>query len=208
MPLHSLGFPVLEPFHIRTGLDEELHLHLLKFTRAENEIPRRDFVSESFSDLRNSKRNFLPRGLLNIQEVHVRSLRSFRPQINNCRGVFHRTHERLEHEIEQTRCTQRSLHSTRGALSVGSSGRALDLGIVSAKSFFAVAAIDKRIDKPADVTARFPHPWMHQDCRIQAFDVVALTDHRVPPSILKISLQLDAERTVIPHGTGSTVDLG
>ena len=39
-----------------TRLDEELHLHLLKFTHAEDELARDDFVAEGLSDLGNAKR--------------------------------------------------------------------------------------------------------------------------------------------------------
>ena len=72
MPFHARGFPLLEPLHVRAGLDEELHLHLLELTRAENEIPRRDLVAERLADLRDAERHFLARGLLHVQEIHVR----------------------------------------------------------------------------------------------------------------------------------------
>src|SRR5687768_15900121 len=86
MPLHSLFFPVLEPFLVGAGLDEELHLHLLELTRPENEIPRSDLVPESLADLRDAERNSLACGLLDVQEVHVSALRRFGTQIDRRRA--------------------------------------------------------------------------------------------------------------------------
>ena len=60
---------------------------------------------------------------------------------------------------------------------------------------------------PRDVTARLPDARMHEDRRVEPLDVVARADHRRPPALLAVLLQLDAERTVVPHGTGAAVDL-
>jgi hypothetical protein len=49
---------------------------------------------------------------------------------------------------------------------------------------------------------------MHEDRRIEPLDVVAHADHRVPPAVLEILLELDAEGAVVPHRAGSAVDLG
>ena len=62
--------------------------------------------------------------------------------------------------------------------------------------------------KPRDVTARFPDPRMHEDRRVEALDVIARAHHRVPPAILEVLLELDAERAVVPHRPGAAVDLG
>src|SRR5438128_374819 len=59
MPLNPPGFPLLEPIHVGSRFDEVLHFHLLKFASAENKVPRRNFVSKGFADLRDSKRDFL-----------------------------------------------------------------------------------------------------------------------------------------------------
>src|SRR5690349_23153022 len=86
MPLHSLLFPVLEPLHVRARLDEELHLHLLELTCAENEISGRDLVAERFADLRDSKRDLLSCRLLDVEEIDVNPLRGLRPQVDDgCR---------------------------------------------------------------------------------------------------------------------------
>ena len=103
---------------------------------------------------------------------------------------------------------ERALHAARRALRVGRAGRALDLRIVGAKALLAVAAIDERIGEPGDVTARLPDARVHQDRGVEPLDVVARAHHRVPPAVLEVLLQLDAERTVVPHGPGAAVDLG
>src|SRR5687768_12150971 len=51
VPLDADLFPLLEPLHVRAGLHEKLHFHLLKLAGAKNEIPRRDLVAEGLSDL-------------------------------------------------------------------------------------------------------------------------------------------------------------
>src|SRR5438045_6859221 len=48
---------------------------------------------------------------------------------------------------------------------------------------------------------------MHENRGVEPLDVVALSDHRAPPSVLQIALELDAERAVIPDGSGAAVDL-
>ena len=85
--------------------------------------------------------------------------------------------------------------------------RALDLRIVGAEALLAVLAIDERIGEAGDVAARLPHARMHQDRRVEPLDVVARANHRMPPAVLDVLLELDAERAVVPHGSGAAVDL-
>src|SRR5258708_6171042 len=66
MPLHTRLLPFLIPFKISSRLYEILHLHLLKFTHAENKLACNNFIPECFARLRNTKRNFHPSGLLHI----------------------------------------------------------------------------------------------------------------------------------------------
>src|SRR5690349_550576 len=69
MPLHSFFFPEFIPLHFFAWLDEELHFHLFKFTHAEYKLARNDFISECFSNLGDTKRNFHSSRFLNVQEV-------------------------------------------------------------------------------------------------------------------------------------------
>ncbi len=82
------------------GVHEELHLHLLEFARAEDEVPGGDLVAERLADLGDAERHLLPRRLLDVEEVHIDALRRLRPQVHHRRAVLHRPHERLEHEVE------------------------------------------------------------------------------------------------------------
>ena len=82
------------------------------------------------------------------------------------------------------------------------------LELVGAKALLAGPAVDERIDEAGDVTARLPRPRMHEDRRVEPLDVVARAHHRRPPAVLEVLLQLDAERTVVPHRAGAAVDLG
>src|SRR5205823_5910276 len=60
---------------------------------------------------------------------------------------------------------------------------------------------------PRHVTRRFPSLRVHQDRRVEAFDVLAIVDHRAPPALLDVFLQLDAQRPVVPHRAEAAVDL-
>src|SRR5437867_1931665 len=100
VPVHALLLPVIEPLHVGARLDEELHLHLLELACAEDEVSRRYLVTKRLSNLRDAEWHFLPRRLLNVEEVDVNALRGLGTKIDNGRRVFDRSHEGLEHEIE------------------------------------------------------------------------------------------------------------
>src|SRR3954468_4417071 len=208
VPRHALLFPVVEPLHVGARLDEELHLHLLEFTSSEDEVAGRDLVAERLSDLGNAEWHLLPHRLLDVQEVDVDTLRRFRTQKDLRRRVFYGSHEGAEHEIEETRLGERPLHAACGTLSIWRSGCAFDSRVVGAEALLAIAAIDERVRESGDVTARNPDLTMHQDRGVDPLDVLARAHHRVPPAVLEILLQLDAERAVIPDGSRAAVDLG
>src|SRR5437762_7400976 len=99
MPVHALLFPVLEPFHVGAGLDEELHLHLLELARAKYEIARSDLVAESLADLRDAERNLLPRRLLDVEKIHVDALRRLRPQIDRKSTRLNSSHRCISYAV-------------------------------------------------------------------------------------------------------------
>src|SRR5690554_1162700 len=82
MPFISFFFPVFVPFQLFSRTHKILHFHLFELSHSENKLTRNDFVTESLSDLSNSKRDFHSSCLLNIQEVYKNTLGSFRTQIN------------------------------------------------------------------------------------------------------------------------------
>src|SRR5690554_5999535 len=67
--IHAKGFepvcteipPVLKPFQIRSRFAEKFQFHLFELSCSESEIARRNFVSEGFSDLTDSKGNLFSR---------------------------------------------------------------------------------------------------------------------------------------------------
>ena len=61
-PVPAEASPVLEPLHIRSGLAEEFHLHLLELQRAEDEVSGSDLVTEALAYLADAERNFAAAG--------------------------------------------------------------------------------------------------------------------------------------------------
>src|ERR1700744_2016521 len=57
VPLQAGLLPVLKPFFLRTRANKELHLHLLKLAHTDNELACNNLVPESFTDLRDTKRD-------------------------------------------------------------------------------------------------------------------------------------------------------
>src|SRR5882724_12863323 len=68
-------------------------------------------------------------------------------------------------------------------------------------------AIDHRVSKGIDVTARFQHRRMGQDRAVQSDDVVALPHHHLPPILFKIIFEFDSKWPVIPHPVESAINL-
>src|SRR5207245_8080457 len=94
------------------------------------------------------------------------------------------------------------------ALRGGLPGRALDARIVGAEAILAMLAVDQRVGEPRHVPRGFPNLRVHEDRRVETFDVLALVDHRTPPALLDVLLELDAQRPVVPHRAKPAVDLG
>src|SRR6185312_15856653 len=51
------------------------------------------------------------------------------------------------------------------------------------------------------------HHRVHEDRAVDADDVLAIAHHRLPPRVLDVALELDAERTVIPGAVEPAVEL-
>lgn len=67
VPVPALLEPVLVPFLVGAGLDEELHLHLLEFAGAEDEVARRDLVAEALAGLADAKGGFLRAAFMTLR---------------------------------------------------------------------------------------------------------------------------------------------
>ena len=100
VPCHARLFPLLKPLQLGAGGDEELHLHLLKFTHAENELSCHYLVAERLSYLRNTERNLHTTSLLHIQVVDKNTLSRLWAKIDLVRSIAHRAHLGREHQVE------------------------------------------------------------------------------------------------------------
>ena len=92
----------MNELHGLIGLDKELQLHLLEFTRAEGKVLGRHFVAEGFADLGNTEGNLHTRRVADILELGKDRLCRLRTQIGNIilRGC--RPDVGLEHQVEGT----------------------------------------------------------------------------------------------------------
>ena len=81
------------------------------------------------------------------------------------------------------------------------------LQVVGPESLVTGQALGQRIAEHPDVAGGHPHRAGQDDRGVEADDVVAPGDHRPPPLLLDVLLQLDAERAVVPGRPGPAVDL-
>src|SRR2546428_5883737 len=61
---------------------EVFHLHLLKLTRAKNEIAWSDFVAKRFADLRHAKGQLAPAGVQYVEKIYEDALCGFGTKIS------------------------------------------------------------------------------------------------------------------------------
>ena len=102
MPFQADFFPFLEPVKFSSRFYKELHFHLFELTHTEDELTGNNLVTESLTNLCNTKRNFHTTCLLYIQVVYENTLCSFRTKVNLHRSFGSRTHFSREHQIELT----------------------------------------------------------------------------------------------------------
>src|SRR5258708_6845596 len=207
-PIHPFRAPGLEPLVLRAGFHEKLHLHLLELASPKDEVAGRDLVAERLADLRNSKGDFLTRGLLHVQVIDVDPLRRLGAQVDDGRLFLDGPYERLEHQIELARGGERALAAAHGTLRVRLARRAFDLRIVRPEPVLALLAVHEGVGEAGDVPGCLPDLGVHQNGGVEAFDVVTLVHHRPPPALFDVLLELDTERPVVPHGAKPAVDLG
>ena len=100
VPLEAILLPVLEPLHLRAGLAEELHLHLLKLTHTEYELASHYLVAESLSYLCDTEGQLHAAGLLHVEVVDKDTLGGLGTQVNLVGSVGDRTHLGREHQVE------------------------------------------------------------------------------------------------------------
>src|SRR5208282_4998170 len=169
----------------------------LELAGAENEILGGGRITKKKTLLRDAERQLHALGIDDVLEVRENSLRGFRAQIDNRRGVFNRTHEGFEHQVEIAR--RRQFATACGA--------AVALNPIGAETLLAVFAIDQRVGEVFQMTRRFPGARMLKNRRIEPEHVAAVLHHLTPPRLLDVALQLDAQRAVVEGGSESPVDV-
>src|SRR3989344_3380471 len=120
----------------------------------------------------------------------------FRSQIGDGRSVVGRTDLRLEHHIELPHITELSLTL-----------RACCSHLIGAETPLALFALDERVLKTGNVSARFPHFRAHEYRSVDAVHVVPLVYEHIPPKILYVVLQLHTKRAIVPRAGETAIYL-
>lgn len=102
-----VGAPV-DPVAVPLGpvvvfVDEVLHLHLLEFAGAEDEVARGDFVAERLAGLRDAEGEFYAAGVHDVLEIDKHALRRLGTQPGERGVVAQGADVGLEHHVEVAR---------------------------------------------------------------------------------------------------------
>ena len=81
-PSHATLFPLVKPLELCAWLNEELHLHLLEFSHAEDELACYNLVAEGFAYLRNSEWDLHASCLLHVEVVDEDALCCFWAEVD------------------------------------------------------------------------------------------------------------------------------
>ena len=203
------------PFLIGARSHEEFHFHLLELAGAEDEVARSDLVTEGLAHVGDAERRLGTRRSHHVLEVHENALCGFRTQVVQRVLVFDRSEVGAQHHVEVARfgpvATGAAIRAHNVFQAVFRQLVAMLFGIgflklVGAVALVAVEAFDQRIVEHGHVTGSHPHGRRKNNGRVNAHHVATGDDHGTPPFALDIVFQRNAERTVIPRGTGSTID--
>src|SRR3989344_7984174 len=87
-PLFKIFLPIILSYEI-------FYFHLLKFSVAKDKITRRNLISESLTDLSDTKRQCRMMGINHVFKIDKNTLRSFWTQVRSY-SLFSSTHSSLE----------------------------------------------------------------------------------------------------------------
>ncbi|RYC73430.1 hypothetical protein G112A_00358 [Candidatus Nanosynsacchari sp. TM7_G1_3_12Alb] len=79
--------------------------------------------------------------------------------------------------------------------------------MISTKSSMTLSTFNKRVSEGIHMPTRLPDLLIHQNRRIDAVHIIALVDKPTPPQIHDITLQLHAQRAVIPGTAQAAVHI-
>ena len=220
-PVLAEAAPVVEPLQVRTGLAEELQLHLFKLPDTEDEVAGCDLVPEGLAHLCHAEGDLLPGGTLNIGKVYKDALCGLRPQVQLTLAVLGHSLEGLEHQIELPDVGKILLAAARTGdlllldiihhLLVGPACRigavkVLDQ-IIRPMPGLALLTVHQRVGKAPDVSGCHPGLGIHQNGAVQSHIIPVLLDKLLAPRLLDVVLQLHAQRPVVPCIRQTAVNL-
>ena len=192
-----LFLPVFKPFHALFAVAEEFHFHLGKFPAAEGEVAGVDLVTESLTDLGDTKRQLLTGTVANLLEVNKNRLAGFGTQISGVFVVKDRAHIGFHHQIEFPGFGQVF------AAAVGASGGIFHL--VDPVTALAVFTVGHKVAELIQVTGSLPDGGVTDDGAVKAFDIVTGFHHFVPPEVFDGTLHAAAVGAVIPETVEAAV---
>src|SRR5690349_7141150 len=169
VPDPALLHPVLVPGLVLARLDEELHLHLLELTGAEDEVARRDLVAEGLADLGDAEGRLLAGEAEHVLEVDEDALRRLRSQVDLRALARDRADVGLEHQVELARLGELAAALRAAQLGAGVAALGFDrlTQMVLAPALLALAqALDERVGEAFEVAGRFPDPRVLEDRRV------------------------------------------
>ena len=149
----------------------------------------------------------------NILVIRKDTLRSFRTKIGNGRIVINWTNMRTKHHIELADiapvrlATSRALHVKRLKLfGRHTLGNAIS-NFVGTEAAMALSALNERIGKSGRMARSNPCTWVHNNCRINAVNILTAFYPVIPPGIHNFTLQSNAHWAKIPSTSHATIDI-
>ena len=224
-PILAEFLPIRKPLKVGARLAEELQLHLLELSDAEDEVSGSNLVTEGLADLTDAERHLHSRGSLHVQEIDEYALRRLGAEIQRADAVLGDALKGLEHQVELTNAREVRL-AADGALDLVLLDIRLHFGVrprgdihldavllivvldevIRTVTRLAALAVHQGIGETAHVTRRDPHVGVHQDRAVETDVQVILGHELLPPSFLDIVFQLHAERAVVPSIRETAVD--
>ena len=159
VPAQRLVDPVLVPLFVSTGLDEELHLHLLELASAEDEVSGRDLVAEALAHLTDAEGRLHAARTEHVGEVHEDALSGLGPQVVQSLLVVDRAEVGLQQAGEVLRLRPGAGLAGVGVLDVGEAvDRRMPVlllvrleQVIGAIALVGVQRLDERVGEDLDV---------------------------------------------------------
>ena len=143
-----------------------------------------------------------------VLEVDEDALGRFRPEVDHAwRILLDRADEGLEHQIELAGFGELAFMMFAG-LFAGFAGALAFGDLVGAEAGLAAFAIDQGVGEVDFMTRGLPDGAVHEDGAVEADDIAAGGDVVMPPGVLDIAEEFDAQRAVIPRAIEAAVDFG